>query len=172
MSGLILLFVALVWLIASLLIAAPIARLLPSTGWRVTIGTLLFCVLVPLPLIDEIVGARQFERLCKEHSTIHVDRAKATGRTVYLADTPSVDLENTWIRITLQPWRYIDVKTGETVMSYNVLVAGRRHFLTGLGPLTFRGYCAPGGGSDPFKLLKEIGVTRIDRSALEGEARK
>lgn len=173
MSGILLLFVAALWLIASYFLARFMARLLPPTGWRVVVGALLFLALLPLPLIDEIVGARQFEKLCKENSTIKVDRAKAAGRTVYLADTASVEVKGTWVPVWLKSWRYVDVKTGETVVSYNTLQASSGILgPASLGPLTFRGYCAPGGVVDPVKLFKELGVTQIQRSALEGKGQK
>ena len=85
----------------------------PLASTNVARELMVFAVLLPLPALDEIVGGRQFEKLCKENSTIQVNRATAVGRTVYSTQQPSVEIKGTWVRITLQPWRYVDATTGE-----------------------------------------------------------
>jgi hypothetical protein len=172
MTGILLLFVGALWLIVAYSLAMLITRVLPATGWRVLVGALLFLALLPLPLIDEIVGKRQFEQLCRENSTVHVDRAKAAGRTVYLADLPHIEIRGTWVRVVSQPWRYLDAKTGEVIVSYNMLQAEGGRFIRTLGiseggvPLTFDGHCKPEGLANPAKLLKELGAIQIQRSEL------
>ena len=169
-----LLFLAAIWIVVAFWIAWIVTRILPASGWRALVGALLFVVLVPLPLADEIFGKAQFERLCEENATIHVDRARAAGRTVYLADLPDTQAPGTWLRITVTPWHFLDSKSNELVISYNVLWSAGGHFIRALGlteggvPLTFRGYCQPKKldlvGLD--KLFKELKLTQIQRSEL------
>jgi hypothetical protein len=147
--------------------------MLPKRAWRFPAALLFFLALIPLPLIDEIVGKRQFEKLCRENAGIHVDRAKAAGRAVYLAEVPFVDATGTWVRVVMRPWRYVDAKTGETVVSYTTLQAAGGRFVhmlplsEGRVPLTFSGHCGASGVVDPVKLFKELGITQIQRSELK-----
>lgn len=165
MGGLILLFVIGLWLVFVIWLSKTITKKLPVAWWRIPVGILVFAVLLPLPLIDEIVGGRQFEKLCKENSTIQVDRVTAVGRTVYLAQTPSVEIKGTWVRVTLQPWRYVDATTGEVVVSYNSLQAVGGRFLKvseGHVPLTFNGYCAPANRPGSIQTFKPLGINYIE----------
>lgn len=173
MGGLILFFVIGLWIALVIWLSKIVATRIPAARWRVLIGLLVFAVLLPVPVLDELVGGRQFERLCQEHSTIQVNRTTAVGKTVYLAQTPPFVAEGTWVPVIVQPWRYVDATTGETVLSYNTLRAKGGRFLKvseGHVPLTFDGYCAP-GGSRAFanSLLKELRITQIQRSEINGE---
>jgi hypothetical protein len=128
---------------------------------------LLFLAVAPVPLIDEIVGGRQFAQLCKENSTIQVDRAKAAGKTVYLAEDPDINIKGAWVRIVLQPWRYVDATTDETIVSYNTLLAGGGVFIRTLGiseggvPLTFKGHCAPKNRPASVETFKDFGINYV-----------
>lgn len=170
MGGLILFFVIGLWLAFAIWLSKTITKKLPIAWWRIPVGVLVFGVLLLLPVIDEIVGGRQFEQLCKDNSTIQVNRATAVGKTVYLAQTPDVEIKGTSVRVVLKPWRYVDATTGELVVSYNTLQAVGGRFLKiseGHVPLTFNGYCAPGGSRVyADKLFKELRVTQIQRSEL------
>ncbi len=170
MTGILLLFVAGIWLAVVIWLSKFITKKLPETWWRIPVGIVVFAVLLPLPLVDEIVGGRQFEELCKENSTIQVDRVTAVGRTVYLADLPDVEVKGTWVRIVLQPRQFLDLTKDEVVVSYNGLIAEGGRFIRTLGiseggmPLTFKGTCKPGDLHTLEKLFKELNITLIRRS--------
>ena len=167
MSGLYLLFVAAVWL--ALIVAAAYATTsrIKDSVLRVVVMLPLIGLLLPLPLVDEFVGKRQFERLCKDNSTIQVDRAAAVGKTVYFVPQPAVDVKRTWVRVVLRPHEFVDVVTGESVISYNELMASGGRLSRALGisegavPLTFIGNCAL--DENPRVLLKSLSVSVIDR---------
>ncbi|QJQ05987.1 alanine:cation symporter family protein [Undibacterium piscinae] len=74
MTGLLLIFMAVIWLVIALFIIAFIASKIPGRALSLVISIPLFIVLLPMPIMDEIIGGRQFEQLCKENSTIQVDR--------------------------------------------------------------------------------------------------
>ena len=143
MTGVLLIVVSVLWLVIAFFLIKLITNRLPSVWWVYLLRVTLFAGLCPLPLIDEIVGEKQFENLCRENATIQVDRSKAAGRTVYLADLPDIEIKGTWVRIVLKPWRYVDVNTGEAVMSYNILQAEGGIFIRTLG-------ISEGGGTSYF----------------------
>lgn len=168
MTGIYLLFVVVVWLAVVIWLTRIITNKLPATWWRNPVGMLVFVVLLPLPLIDEIVGGRQFERLCKENSMIQVDRATAVGKTVYFVPQPDVEIEGTWVRVVLQPKRFVDATTGEVVVSYNELIAVGGWLIRSLGiseggmPLTFRGTCVPVNRPGSIQTFKPFGINYIE----------
>lgn len=168
MTGIFLLFVIAIWLAIVIWLSKIIIKKLPTTWWRIPLGLVIFVVLLPLPLIDEIVGGRQFEQLCKENSTIQVDRAVAVGKTVYLAQTPDIEIKGTWVRVVLKPWRFVDATTGEIVVSYNTLIADGGRLIRTLGiseggvPLAFRGTCVPANRPGSIQTFKPFGINYIE----------
>jgi len=178
MTGLYLIFAFLIWLLllCGLVVVATIA--LPKRWWRALIRLGLIAALSPLPLVDEMVGKKQFEQLCKDNSTIQVDRATAAGKTVYLAKMPDVEIKGTWVRVVLKPWRYVDAKTGEPVVSYNTLIAEGGRFIQTLGiseggmPLTFRGTCVPANRPGSIETFKPFGINYIEPPTTKNGAKK
>lgn len=166
MTGLLLLFVGGLWLALAVWLSKIITSKLPPDTWRVLVAVAIFAALLPLPVLDEIVGSRQFEQLCTENAKVQVERATAVGRTVYFVPLPQVEVKGTWVRVVLQPKRFIDVTTGEIVVSYNTLIAAGGRFIRTLGiseggvPLTFRGTCAP--NENVKELFKSLEITARD----------
>ena len=119
MTGFYLLFVAALWLAFVVWFSKTVTKKLPMDTWRVPVALAVFAAVLPLPLLDEIVAGRQFEQLCKDNAEIQVNRVTAAGKTVYFDSQPRIEVEGTWVRVVLQPYRYIDATTRETVVSYN-----------------------------------------------------
>lgn len=164
MSGIILILVGILWLVIAFFVVKFISKPLPEIWWTYLLRVVLFLALLPLPIIDEIVGARQFEKLCKENSTIQVDRTKAAGKTVYLAEVSDVQIKGTWVPVWLQSRRYVDATTGETLISYNTLRAGSGMLgPTSLGPLTFDGECVSPNRPATNDLFRELGIKSVQR---------
>ncbi len=178
MTGLLLIFLAAVWLALTTAVAYFGTKRIESAVLRSVSALLLFSVLLPLPLINEIVGKYQFEQLCKDNATIRIDRATAVGKTVYLAESTDVEIKGKWLRFVVKPWRYVDVTTGETVVSYKTLMADGGLFFRmiriseGGVPLTFKGSCYPGELSKLQNLFQELNVTQVQRSELPLEETK
>ena len=170
---LLLLFVAVFWLVIAFYFVKLVTLVLPITWWRFLVRMALFLALLPLPLIDEIVGKRQFEKLCSEHATIQIDRAKAVGKTVYLAVQPDVEIKGTWVRVVLKPWRYVDATTGETVVSYDTLRAVGGRLIRALGiseggiPLTFKSTCVPTNRPASLQSFRELGIDYVEPPTLK-----
>ena len=171
MSGLFLAFIALIWL----WLLAKLVRLFTSgikdLGHRVVVALISYCVLLPLPLIDELLGKRQFERLCKENSTVQIDRA-AVGKTIYLVRSDSIQLKGNWLPIRLQEWRHVDVVTGETLVAYNTLDVSGGFFIRAIPlyevrvPITFsEPYCSPKDRPATKEAFAALGINYIERPA-------
>jgi hypothetical protein len=174
MTGIFLLFVVIIWFCAVIWLSKFVTSNLRKQEWRIPVALVIFAVLIPLPLIDELVGGRQFEQLCEENSAIKVDRATAVGRTVYFDEQPPVEINGTWVKVVMQPHRFVDAATGEFVFSYNTLTAvgGRLIRILGISeggmPLSFYGSCGPKESTK--ELVKLLGITALDRpkSNLKG----
>lgn len=89
MIGLYFFFLFGVWTVLIAGFSVLVTKMLPKSTWRSLIGIVVFALLLPLVLIDEMVGKRQFEQLCQENSAIYV-APDAKGRTVYLEVAPLV----------------------------------------------------------------------------------
>ncbi len=178
MTGIYLLVVAMGWLAFVAWLSVFSTKKLPLSTWRVPVALAIFAVALPLPLVDELVGKRQFEQLCAENSTVHVDRATAVGRTVYFVPQPNVEVKGTWVRIVLQPRRYIDATTGEVIVSYNELIASGGHLIRALGvseggmPLLFRGTCVPANRPASTKTFEPYGIRYIEPPATQNGGNK
>ena len=72
MGGLIFLLVIGLWGAVCIYLALNIPRWLGIRRFGWILGLLLFPVLFVAPVIDEVIGMRQFEQLCKERAVVHV----------------------------------------------------------------------------------------------------
>ena len=163
MTGIYLLFVVAVWCVIVKFLTRLIMKKIPMKWQSKPLYAVFFMVLLPLPLIDEIVGKQQFEFLCKENSTIQVNKTTSIGRTVYLMPNRDIELQGTWVSISLHPWIFVDATTGETVLSYNTLRAKRKlGIFEGHLPLTFQGYCAPNKMPYSVKTFAALGINYIE----------
>jgi hypothetical protein len=176
MLGLYLVLIGIVWLGIVVALATWLTLRIKTGPMRVFVALALVAVLLPMPLIDEIVGRHQFEQLCREHNTIHIDRTKAVGKTVYLVQRPPVDAEGTWVRIVIRPFVYVDAETGDPVVSYNELTAVGSRFLPSLSqgrmPLLFNGFCAPPNRPATAEAFEAYGIKYIQPPTLKNGEKK
>ena len=175
MTGLLLIAVLLIWLAACVWLTQKIGNLLQNRSWRAVVKFALFAVLLPLPLIDEIIAKPQFEALCKEKAVIVVEPSKAQGRTVYLLDLPTEIAKGVMVPVHAQRWHYVDAKTKEAVVSFSTLQAEGGRLIHALGisetnaPLTFNGYCAP---PNRQALFTQLEIRKVERSQIMQGERK
>lgn len=152
MSGLLFFAAVAIWFIVVIWLGDKIGNLLPDQPWRPFAKLIIFALLLPLPLIDEIVGGWQFARLC-EANVVRVDKEAARGKNVYNdLSGYQVPVPGTWVKVWKMTFRYLDATTGELVMSFDQLRAEGGHlfpgFDSGHDPLTFKGECHPPGTFD------------------------
>lgn len=163
MTGLLFLIVAAAWLWVVIWVAKKMGALLPEGRGSKAAQILFGALLLPLPLIDEVVGGVQFAELCKKN-IVHMNAESLRGRTVYLDYASQTPVKGTWVRVWAYPQRFVDATSGEVVLSYDHLRAEGGAlfpgFDSGHDPLLFKGECKPPGVFEKT-FLSELGVTRI-----------
>jgi hypothetical protein len=75
-------------------------------------------VLFPMPLIDEIIGKRQFEALCKANGIESADVSTARGKRVKLEVREPRLLKGTMVPIEERDRFYKDVDTDEVLIHH------------------------------------------------------
>ena len=162
MGGLIFFAVIGVWFFIVLALIIWLTKKLPEKWWRIPLSFLVFVVFLIFPIVDEIVGGWQFQRLCEANADIQVDRVTAVGKAVYYDSQPAVEIKGKWIRIVLQPWRYVDVESGDVVIAFSTLRASGsflgKYLAQGAPPLTFNGSCWPKESPKGLRKLLQINV--------------
>lgn len=165
MSGLLLLAIAAVWIAIAVAAAVGLGKRLPKRWWSPIAVALLLFVLVPLPLVDEIAGKVQFERLCSQYAAqTMIDEQHAKGRRV-LAVRRGADeyAKGTAVPIRVDRHRYRDAETGQLLVEYYTLHAYGGWLIRALGlsesnhPLLFDPACGP-ADQDGFKKRLNIQV--------------
>lgn len=166
MGGLTVLFIVLVWFLIVLFSALFIANQMRNLRRKMVVMGVIMLSLLPLPLIDEILGKREFEQLCRQYSTVQINRETARGRTVYLEKVQREQLTGYWLPIRLDRWRYIDSISGDLVLSSVELHASRNWFQgERYYPWTFQGLCVSGGNSNYINgIFSELNITEINRT--------
>lgn len=166
MTGILLVFVALFWLVAAYWLARLITIKVPKQSWRVLLRAVLFLALVPLPLIDEIVGKQKFEQICREKAEISVDTQNTQGRTVWFGGSERIQTRLGMLEVVQAKRNYIDAKTQEPVYHYYRVEAKGGLLIRLLGiseggtPLLFEGLCQP---KNLATIDAQLGLTRINR---------
>lgn len=165
---LVLLFVAL-WFGVAVVLAIGLAKALPARWWRWPVAGVALAAALVAPLLDEIIGGRQFAARCQANASIHIDRKSGVGRRVYEAEAAFVDVEGTVLPVRSLRVDFIDADTGEPIVGYrDFSVRGGwlsqwLRFSETRVPLTFEGECSPGGRGRLAALFKERHITLIRR---------
>ncbi len=107
MSGIFLIVVAIVWMTAAVAITRWTTRSFRSLGIKVLVGIVVFPVILVAPLVDELVGARQFEDLCERYAVQVIDEQHAMNRR-FVSEPGEADefAPGTTVRIRIDPWVY------------------------------------------------------------------
>jgi hypothetical protein len=166
MGGLIFIFIFGLWLTVCIYWARQAPEWFGVGRFKWVVSVLFFTLLLPLPLVDEIVGGWQFKKLC-EANVVRVNKETARGRMVYYdLGGYEVPVPGTWVKVWKMSSRYLDVTTGELVLSFDHFRAEGGHlfpgFDSGHDPLTFKGECHP---PDSFNknFVAGFGLTQIDK---------
>jgi hypothetical protein len=150
MTGLLLLFVMSLWIGFAIWLSVLVARGI-KWKWRLLVAILFFFVVLPLPLVDEIIGRAQFRSLCaKDAMEFRVKVEKPEGRvTRYSSDPLRAKVPGALVPITRTVKRFTDTRTSEVVVEHTVYEAGGGFLIRALGisnsdsPLLFNSTCSP-----------------------------
>lgn len=169
MTGLFLLVVVLAWLVAVVFLTNWLMKRLSikPKPVRAAMAMMMFVVLLPLPVADEIVGGFQYRALCEKNAVLRIDETKAEGRTVKVVIDPSNEiLPGTAITIYHSHMSFVDLNTSEEIASYDSYVAKGGWFIRMLGiseknaPLTIGlPGCSP---ENSQKFRKQYGIKVIN----------
>ena len=119
-------------------------------------GGLVTIVLIPLMLgamfIDEVIGMRQFEKLCKERAVVWV--SPEAGQVTRAKDTSpaTVELSGYWIKIRSQPVEYSDIDTGKPFFRYEILHT-KGGLVAGIAMMGGSHSCTPKNDNEIYKQL-------------------
>lgn len=175
MSGLLVLLLLALWFGVAVLLAVALAKALPPRWWRWPVAGMTLVAALVAPLLDEIIGGRQFAALCQANASIHVESRSAAGRRVYEADADFVDVEGMLLPVRSRRTEFIDADTGEPVAGYRAFsvrggwLSQWLRFSETRVPLTFEGECSPGGRGRLADLFKERHITLIRRPETTGK---
>lgn len=168
MIGLIALAAVVVWIGIAAGVSVFATRLIKRVVLRWTVAVLLFLLLVPMPVIDEIAGKQQFEHLCREHSSVWVDHSTPRGTRVYFNATKPQLIARFPLRIQSQSVEYLNASSGVPVVRYAFLRATGGFLVRFLGfpegkmPILFRGSCFPPNEPIEKEGIKALGFELID----------
>jgi hypothetical protein len=166
MSGLILIFIIVLWIMVVKKLTSLFTKAMPVNGFTLAIKVLVFALLFVSPFADEIIGGFQFRALCKQGYSPVYDEAKAKGKLVFLKDTPDKRVQNSIIPIREESWEYADINTRELLLSWKEYHAKGGWlsrivgFPEGSPPYTFNAVCSSEGN---YPLLKHLNMKTINR---------
>lgn len=155
MTGLLLLAGGLAWFSVAILLAIWLAGRFNNFLISSLVGLAALAVLLPLPVIDEIVGERQFNALCATGAELQIDAQRIKGRKIRLAFEPSnAAVGGTAIPVTHTRVIFRDASSDEQLGSYGRYTAKGGWLIRALGisnsdsPLWMsRKSCSPPMGS-------------------------
>ena len=151
MTGLLLIVVVALWIACCVAIARVVTSSMNSSPLRLPIAAALFLALLPVPVVDELVGGSQFRALCERNAIFRLGVPSAEGRITLYSSKPTNELvPGTAIPIYDTGVLYTDVHSGEVVLSFHTYVAKGGVFIRTLGisesnsPITLgRASCSP-----------------------------
>lgn len=166
MGGLIFIFVFGLWLAMCIYLAKQAPRWFGVRRFKWVVSVLFFGLLLPLPLVDELVGGWQFKKLC-EANVVRVNKGTARGRSIYLeAGGYETPVAGTSVKVWKNVFRELDMTTNEVVVSFDhfraeggALFPG---FDSGHDPLTFKGTCWPIDKPDRNFYIN-LGLKQVER---------
>lgn len=149
MSGLLLIGIAVIWAIVALLLATYAAGRVKTKGVGITIWILVFAVLLPLPLIDEIVGGFQFRALCREGAVMRYESEALKGSLLTIKKEAS-SLDRMYDSPPAKDLTGVAIPIRETTFEF--YVQGKSAPV-----LTYKTYSAKGGW-----LIRALGISQSD----------
>lgn len=146
MIGLLLIATFVIWLTGCIWLADRLGNLAAKPQWRAATKLGIFAALVSIPFVDELIGKRQFQALCRTHGIESADVSKARGKTVKVSYGERRPIPGTILPIDDNMVSIRDSDTGEVLVQYrNYYAAGgwvmRYTWLSmgATGPMLFSG---------------------------------
>jgi hypothetical protein len=174
MTGLLLLGVIGIWMVIVILLAIRLGKFFKKAWLRYLVSALTIAVLLPLPIMDELITAPQFEKLCAENAKLKFDPERVRGKTIYfVGEDPPPPLSVGFLHGYYQRWRYLDAATKEELILSNSYHIKGGIFIRTLGisetnaPLTMRSYCAPKEEASQKKFLDRYDLKLVEEKDIK-----
>src|SRR6478735_2992995 len=169
MTGFLLLFLIVAWAALLVVPVRLIVRFIKPKPMAIIMSSILSVVFMCIPVYDEVIGGFQFREICRK-SVLEVNEENSRNKTVYLKDGQDENLTGYYVPIRKQDWIYIEINSGEPIVSWSEYYATGGKLIRFLGisetnaPLTFNGVCYPKeSGSTIFKRLN---ITKKNRKEV------
>lgn len=172
MSGLILIFIIVLWVMAVKKLTAFFTKAMPVNGFSKIVKILLFSLIFVLPFVDEIIGGFQFRALCEAETQLKYDKDKLSNKSVYSDLLDAVQLKGMAIPVISQTQTYTDIQTHELLLSFKDLNADGGWLSRAIAfnsvhaPYTFNGHCGF-GWVKVTEIFKSLNVTIIKKNSGE-----
>lgn len=161
MTGIFLLAIISLWAWLAFKLSQWMTNRLQSSKWRGVAASMLFIMLLPLPIADEIIGSFQFKALCREGARLRLHVDDPSGRTARINFNPANrELKGKAVRILHTHVEYHDVADGSLIAEYDGYLAEGGLFIRLLGiseadsPLIIHPrYCSPEKGEAIHRTL-------------------
>jgi hypothetical protein len=168
MTGLFFITVWIVWFVICVFAALWLAKRFTSLFAKLLVGAIALAVLLPLPVLDEILAKPQMVALCKEGATLRIDAERIKGRKVRLAFEPSNEmLDDTYVPIRHTKVIFRDADSGEVLGSFDEYYATGGVFIRTLGisesnsPIWMKPtYCSPPIGAEQMAAQYQFEIIR------------
>jgi hypothetical protein len=167
MTGLLVLALFGLWIWAVFKLSRWIGGQVQGGRWRWPIAALVFAALLPLPVIDELIGGRQLDSLCRDKAVMKIDEAKIKGRRVrYSAEPLDQRVPAIAIPVTFTLGVLRDLESNEILGSRGRYNAKGGILVQAMGasesdsPMFAQSYCAPTEGWG--EAAKRVGFTIIN----------
>jgi hypothetical protein len=156
------------WVVLCAWIAAHAGRVVPRPAWGQVLTILVFLGLASMPVIDEIVAAPQFARLCREQARLVLDDAAPRGKAVAF-EGGTRHVVSIWpLEATVTRHAYVDAGSSSPAYHYHEARASGGLLVSTLGisptsPLLFEGVCGPPELGDLEAWIKQAGMSEVPR---------
>ncbi|MGB8598829.1 MAG: hypothetical protein WCD07_03220 [Burkholderiales bacterium] len=168
MTGILLIGVVVAWLMAAIVMGAKIADKLNPPWLRTPAALLLMAILIPLPVVDEIIGGWQFKALCEKNDIKEAELVRAKGMTLSSKSIGPEKVEGTLLKIMAIKRSFQDPATSEKIVEFVDYTAEGGWLIRSLGisetksPLIFGKSCGlPRGYSSMQELLNAYQIKFI-----------
>ena len=148
MIGLLFLGTVVVWLSVCVWMAQKLGNVVTKPPWRIPVSLIGFILLLSLPFVDEVIGKRQFETLCRTNGVESADVSKARGKKVKVEFGERMLLEGMILPIREANVLFGDAESGEVLIRHKNYYADggwlMRNTWLSMGsshPILFGGFC-------------------------------
>ncbi len=150
MAGLIVLGVIGLWIWGVFKFSRWVGGQVAGGRWRGPIAAIVFAVLLPLPVIDELIARPQVEALCREGAVLKIDEQRIKGQRVrYSAEPLNAGVSGTAVPVTYTKSLWRSEQTGDELASRGSYTVKGGFLVRGIGfsesnsPMFVRSHCAP-----------------------------